>query len=469
MVFDGMSGRLKTEFVVAEAHRANAMSLSSVLRRAGCVVACAMMAFGYADSARAQTAQDQEQLFQRMLRNPADHENTFAFVKVATERGDYEAAVGALERLLFYNPSLTRVKYELGALYFRLASYEMARRYFREALASPDIDAITKARIETYLPQADKQLAQSRLSGFVQTGIRSQSNANFAPIGGAIQLNGTPLSLLPSAQKRSDINWFGLAGVSHDYDLQNQRGDILETRFVGYLTAQSRLSELNVGFFDVSFGPRLALAPDLLPGVTIKPYIVGGNTWLDGSSYLSSVGAGVSIKVPVNDRFSFGPDFEWRRNDFKLNGLELVSTFNSGDVYTGGLSASWKATNKIVVDGRTIVRRGDSAFAFQAFDQWGVEGAVTFEFTPPFEMITRNWSVAPFARYLSTQFDAANPSINAAVIRHDKQFTTGVLFNAPVTPVFGFSAAIQYDKTDSNIPNYALNNFSVMAGPTARF
>src|SRR5450631_1262465 len=102
------------------------------------LIACVVIIACQPSSARAQTVDDQQQLFQRMMLNPADHENTFAFVKVATERGDYEAAIGALERLLFYNPALTRVKYELGALYFRLGSYEMARRYFNEALARPD-------------------------------------------------------------------------------------------------------------------------------------------------------------------------------------------------------------------------------------------------------------------------------------------------------------------------------------------
>ncbi|HEX7790050.1 MAG TPA: tetratricopeptide repeat protein, partial [Afipia sp.] len=140
--------------------------------------------------ARAQEASEQQQLFQQMVRNPANHEVTFAFVKVATERGDYEAAIGALERLLFYNSKLTRVKYELGALYFRLGSYEMAKRYFNEALASPDIDAVTKQRIETYLPDTEKQLQQSRFSGFMQTGIRSQSNASFAPAGNILRLGG---------------------------------------------------------------------------------------------------------------------------------------------------------------------------------------------------------------------------------------------------------------------------------------
>src|SRR4029077_14845231 len=97
---------------------------------------------------------------------------TFAYVRVATARGDCEAAIGALERVLFYYPGLARVKYELGSLYFRLRAYDMARRYFKEALESPDLDPITRDRAETALPDAEKQSQQSRLSGFVATGLR---------------------------------------------------------------------------------------------------------------------------------------------------------------------------------------------------------------------------------------------------------------------------------------------------------
>lgn len=425
--------------------------------------------FGAHHSAQAHSAQEQDQLFQQMVRNPANHELTFEFVKVATARSDYEAAIGALERLLFYNPRLTRVKYELGALYFRLGSYDMAQRYFREALASPDIDAITKERIETYLPQTEKQLQPSRLSGFVQTGIRSQSNASYAPGAGILRLGGTDLALLPTARQKSDTNWFGLAGVSHDYDLQNQRGDVLETRAVGYLTQQQRFTDLNVGFFDLSFGPRLALAPELFPGATIKPYVAGGNTWLGGSSYFSTVGAGVALQFPVNNRFSFGPDFDWRRADFKNGDLTPVTGFNSGDWFTAGMSASALIAQQIKLDTRGLYRRGESAFAFQSFDQWGAEAALTFEFVPPFERISRNWSVAPFTRYVATRFDAANPFIDPLTVRRDGTWTVGALFDMPITATFGLSTAIQYDRTDSTLPNYRLDNFSVMFGPTARF
>lgn len=419
--------------------------------------------------ALAQTADEQQQLFRRMFANPADHEVTFAFVRVAAERGDYEAAVGALERLLFDNPNLSVVKYELGTLYFRLGSYEMARRYFRDALASPDLDAVTKSRIEVYLPQADKQLQQSRLSGFVQTGIRSQTNANYAPTGNLLDVGGTPLSLLPTSPRRSDINWFGLAGISHDYDLQNQRGDTLETRFAGYMTEQSRLPSLNVGFLDLSFGPRLAFFPDMLPGWTIKPYVVGGDLLLGGAQYLFSGGSGISLRAPINNVFTISPNFEWRYNEFQLGKLAPVSTFNTGNTYTGGLWASLNVTQRLTLDARAGFRRGSAAAGYQSYDQWQAEAAVTLEFTPPIDVIPRNWSVAPFVRYNQTNFDVPNPFIAPGITRSDQQWSVGTVFNAPITGMFGVSAAVEYDATGSTLPNYRLNNFSVMAGPTARF
>jgi len=81
-----------------------------------------LAAFGLLSSislAYAQTpAPEQDQLFQKMLRNPKNIEITFAYVKVATANGDYEAAIGALERILFYQPGLARVKYNWARCIF---------------------------------------------------------------------------------------------------------------------------------------------------------------------------------------------------------------------------------------------------------------------------------------------------------------------------------------------------------------
>jgi hypothetical protein len=414
-------------------------------------------------------APEQDQLFQKILRNPKDIETTFAYVKVATANGDYEAAIGALERVLFYQPGLARVKYELGALYFRLGSYEMARRYFREALASPDIDPITKDRVEASLPDADKQLQQSRVSGFMNTGVRYQTNANYAPSSGLVSLGGQELALLSSATQKSDSNWFGIAGISHDYDLNNQRGDTLETRFVGYVTEQERFSNLNIGLFDLSFGPRLALAPDLLPGATIKPYIVGGNTWLGGTSYLASGGAGISASFPVSTRFTIVPDFEWRRVDVNTGDVLPIATFNSGDWLTTGLAVSTQIGQQMSLQTGGIYRRGESPLDFNSYDQWEGEAALTYSFAPPSSSISHNWSVSPFARLIRTTFDAANPYIDPTTVRRDNEWIAGISLDMPLTKTFGISTIIQYDHTDSTLPNYRQDNLSAMVGPTARF
>src|SRR5260221_9521915 len=47
-------------------------------------------------------------LFKRLLLKPDDLDAGFRYAELETELGDYEAAIGALERMLYYNPNLPR-------------------------------------------------------------------------------------------------------------------------------------------------------------------------------------------------------------------------------------------------------------------------------------------------------------------------------------------------------------------------
>src|SRR5215510_9622780 len=116
------------------------------VRRLGACLALVLVAIGLyggvaaaqeplaADRATLQSRKDT--LFQQMLREPANLDITFAYADVSAKLGDNEAAVAALERMLLFNPGLARVQLELGALYFRMGSYEIARTYFDKALAA---------------------------------------------------------------------------------------------------------------------------------------------------------------------------------------------------------------------------------------------------------------------------------------------------------------------------------------------
>jgi hypothetical protein len=415
--------------------------------------------------AQAASAGEQQRLYEQMVRQPTNYEITFAYVKVATARGDYEAAIGALERLLFYNPDLPAVKYELGTLYYRLRAHDMARRYYREALASRNLDAVTKERIEASLATADQQAQQSRFAGFAQTGVRYQSNASLAPAGGAVRIGGQDFGLSPTQSRKSDGNWFGLAGVSYDYDLPT--GVTLETRGLGYLTQQFSLHDLDVGILDGTFGVRIPLSIGSMPGASIKPYVAGGNTWVGGSQYMSSYGAGLSLYLPVTTQFTVEPLAEWRHVNFTID--PTLSSYATGDWYSAGLLTSYLVSDSVKIDARGYFRRGESDTSFQDFNQWAGEAAVSFRFAAPFPWIVTSWAFSPFARMVRTEFDAPNPAIDPVVTRADTQWVAGAVFDTPVNRTFGLSTTVQYDWTDSNISTYRQNNLSILSGPTVRF
>lgn len=89
--------------------------------------------------------------FQEMLKKPADLDVLFKFATIATKTGDLEGAISALERMLLIDANLPRVRLELGVLYYRLGSYEVARTYLEGALKSPNLPPDVRSRAEQFM------------------------------------------------------------------------------------------------------------------------------------------------------------------------------------------------------------------------------------------------------------------------------------------------------------------------------
>jgi len=415
------------------------------------------------------TVADQERLFAATLREPANYELTFEYVRTSIALGDNEAAIGALERVLNYNPRLARAKAELGSLYFRLGSYATAARYYKDALTSENLDIPTRLKVETYLPDAEKHLSASQWTGLLQTGVRYQSNVSALPDTGTLQVLGSTFPVGPNQQQKSDWNLFAVAQVSNDYDFQNQRGDTFETRVAGYGTHQFQLTQFDLGFVEASLGPRLALASDQLPGVTIKPYIAGNLSWIGGSQYLDSGGAGVSLRAPLSNAWSIEPGFEWRHLSVNNPGFLISTALGSGDLYSGTLAAAYKYNDWVSFEGRGIFNGAHADNTWQSFFQGGFQAALRVEFNPPSDFMPRRWTVTPYLRVLWSDFDAPDPFVNAALKRSDTEYRTGVLLDMPLNNWLCVAAMFQYARTDSNIINYRTENISVLIGPNARF
>jgi len=99
--------------------------------------------------------------FQDMLNKPGDVAVALKYATVAKEAGDLEGAIGTYEGLLLVDSDLPEIRVELGMLYYRLKSYDVARSNFEAALRSPSLpEALRKPTVQM-LSKMPKQRGRS--------------------------------------------------------------------------------------------------------------------------------------------------------------------------------------------------------------------------------------------------------------------------------------------------------------------
>ena len=76
-----------------------------------------------------------------MLQDPSNLDVAFEYASLSSQVSDYEAAISTLERMLIFAPNTPRLQLELGILYYKLGSYEVARTYFAQVVANPSVPA----------------------------------------------------------------------------------------------------------------------------------------------------------------------------------------------------------------------------------------------------------------------------------------------------------------------------------------
>jgi tetratricopeptide (TPR) repeat protein len=412
---------------------------------------------------------EQTRLSDHLRRHPTDYAATYRYVLISRDLGDHEAAIGALERLLAFDPSLARARKELGLLYARLGAYQTAALHLRAALEAPDLDPAQKAQIEAVLPDVERQTESSRWSARLQTGLRSQSNASFFPTDGLFMVGG--VGVLSPAPRRADFNAFERVDIANDTDLDAARSAQLETRFKGYATQQFHLASYNVGVFGLSAGPRFALEENFLPGASVKPYVTGLTSYVGGGNFLNSGGAGVVARLPLaGAALTLEPGVEYRYLGVSIGGpFASLSAISTGSAVTASIGTIWRHSDALRLETRASFTRHNADLRSQSFDEIDAQALARIDFDPPFAALGLKWSIAPYGRIFQLAFDAVDPMVDPWRPRRDVGWAAGVLVEALVTREIGLSAAFEYARNESNLPNFRTDNLSVWFGPVARF
>ncbi len=212
--------------------------------------------------------------FQALFADPGNLEKSFAFAKIAIRLGNFEAAVSALERMLLVNPNLPRVRLELGVLYFRMGSYQLARTYLTRAVEGSDTPSDVKSRVEKFLAEIDDRLSVHSWSGTAYAGFRWQGNANAGPISSGVLVSGVPATLANEFTAKKDQNIFASGSVKHVYDFQSQDGTTFETNGIFYASQQRTQSSLDLVFIEANAGPRTVFDSSYTGTLNYRPYAV---------------------------------------------------------------------------------------------------------------------------------------------------------------------------------------------------
>jgi tetratricopeptide (TPR) repeat protein len=430
-----------------------------------------------APAERAALQAKKEALFQQMLRNPSNLDATFAYADVSAKLGDNEAAVSALERMLLFNPNLPRVQLELGALYFRMGSFAIARSYFDKVLAAhPPADV--RRRVDAYLGQITQASSSHHITGFLSAGVQYQTDANLAP-GCAVCTSLIPGFLIPLTNqfvKAGDADFFTTGAAQYSYDLGTQNRDTFEVGGVGFADRYLSFTRLDLDVVELTAGPRFNFR-DPLPQVSaasLKPYLIANDVALGQHQYFHSWGLGGETTALLGRDWHFKGIFEFRDKNFDdasdrpqsrgLTGTDkLLSLFLNKPV-----TAAPQSDLTLELD----FLDQETRFAFFANKTYSVSLAYHLQYDDPTHWLQLPWDTtlygaAAWSNYAAPQFLPNGLAIFPT--RHDAHWRFGVTQSFPIRDNVAIVLQLQRDIVSSNISVYAYTSDSVLIGPHIRF
>jgi tetratricopeptide (TPR) repeat protein len=429
-----------------------------------------------ADQAALQAQKDQ--LFQKMLANPADLDVAFEYANVSAQLGDNEGAVSALERMLLFNPNLPRVDLELGALYFRMGSFDIARTYFNKALAANPPPEVQQ-RVNQYLALIDQQLSPTRLTGTLFFGAQYQSDANVAPATSTIASPIGPVLLINQFVKMSDWNIFGTGSLLYTYDLGTQDHDTIEVTGNGLMNHYMRVNRLDLAFGEVTAGPRFRypqFSDGLIQGATLKPYAILNEVGLGYNQYFFTYGAGLEATGTVWDDIALRGFFEFRQKKFTNAPDRPASTALDGNDKVFSLSATKPITANSALSAEFDYVNQSTQVDYYANHSYAVAAAYHIRYPAPDWFSQLPMETTIFGSRLWSHYEAPDPCCNTSPTlffspstRNDRRWHFGLTQGLQVTDNIELIVQVSRDIVSSNLSLYGYTSNSIVLGPQIRF
>ncbi len=404
--------------------------------------------------------------FRATYNNPGDLQAVLDFAKVAALAGDLEGAIGALERVLIFNPDIAEVQFQLGRLYQALGSYDAAKLYLQRADPA-QLSAEDRTIREQSLASLDEATSRHRLTGYASTGLRYQTNANAGPSDTVRAFGGSPTASRQGA--RPDTNAFAGFVVGHSYDLGDQAGTTWDSRATGYATRQFHRHLLNITLLEIDTGPRFRFADAAAGSPTLRPYVVGNGFELGGSEYFASGGGGANATWQPAQGWGLDGTFEVRDLEYNNSATQPSATNKTATQTLGRLLASYTPTTRDLLVGTVQGVNYDARRPFETYKEVTLAGNYIHRFAAPWTLSEQPWSVGASGAYINRSYDRPDVSIDPRHTRADEEFDIGGAITIGLARGIDFRFDVLQIWANSNVALYQYRNTAVLGTMEFRF
>lgn len=399
----------------------------------------------------------QSELFEVLRREPGNLDVMFAYAEVSARLEDYEAAISTLERMLIYDPDLGRVRLELGALYFKIGSYEASKRYFESVKELPNVPAPVLGRVDAYLVEIEQRTRTHRFSGVVGAGVVFSTNANLGPQDANVLFAGLNATLDPQFVSTEDFGYRTFARLSHEYDFGLANQDSWRTEFSGYGLHYDNTRDGDVAAFTVRTGPRLSL-DERQYGPKIRPFVEA--TYLDvgRDALYAGGGFGFELQQIIADQwFAFGEARAQYRDYFSGQNV------NDGWTGRGVAGVAFAPTRDIAFRLVGDLEREDARVDYERSWEGGLRVTASFNYAPGIDFVDRKWNLSGFIRGSVRRFDSPDIVVDPDRKRQDFDYSIGLSHTFHLQQGWAIVVDADYLYRDSNIVNYDLDsaNFGI--------
>jgi hypothetical protein len=386
--------------------------------------------------------------------------------------------------MLLFNPDLPRVQLELGALYFRMGSFELARTYLEKAAAANPPPEV-RSRIDQYLAEIERGRSSYRVSGYFFSGIQYQTDANVA--GSSLILSPIgPVLLGSEFSKQASGSIFASGSVVYSYDMGTQRRDTFDVTGAAYLDHyfNSFVNRLDLALLEVTAGPRFNFPNGWLIGdklASFRPYGIFDETGLGWDQYFVGGGFGLEYDQTVWNDLTVRAVFEFREKSFTNAPKRPVSTGLNGSDKLVSLQATKPITENSAVNLEFDYLDQSTQFNYYTNMTYAVAGSYRIRYDDPLGVTQYQWETSPYLGRVWGKYGAPDPccvtTTTPSTIAYPSGFSSqltqrwrfGVTQTWQVLPNIAVVLQVERDIVSSNLPLYAYTNTSVLIGPQIRF